>query len=80
MKHDKCICWDNETGNRCRKPTFAVLKVKVFHPDSLRKSTQTWYMCKQHFLLFIKDKGKNWFCRYRNKKKEDAPIIDYEII
>jgi len=37
-------------------------------------------MCKQHFLLFTKDKGKNWFCRYRTQEKADAPVIEYEII
>jgi hypothetical protein len=82
IKIRKCNCW-NEEKKRCNKPIYITLKVQVFHPDSLRKTWQTWYICKDHFFHFKKsmenDNEYEWGCEYRNKKPF-APAIDYKII
>jgi len=70
-----------EPGEKgCIKPVYATLKVKLFHPDSLRKSTQTWGLCEEHFFNFISQKGEGFFCWYKDKSKEDSPVIAYEIL
>lgn len=62
----------------CKKPYFKEIRVRVFHPESNRKTWQTWYHCKEHFKLFLETKGKGWFTDYKGKQPE-APVIGYEI-
>ncbi|MGV9141368.1 MAG: hypothetical protein ACOC1X_00355 [Promethearchaeota archaeon] len=69
-----------EKSKRCNKVVYGVLKVRVFHPNSHRRTWQTWYMCQEHFNSFIEDKGQDWGCRYRDKNKPFCPVIDYKII
>lgn len=75
----KCNCWDNNSNKRCNKPSFIILKVQVFHPDSLRHSWQTWYACKEHYFEFKKTEGKEWGCKYRDNNKPFAPLVQYRI-
>lgn len=76
--HKNCNCW-TEDDKRCKNPLFIFLKVQVFHPNSLRKSWQTWYLCEDCFQRFMKSNGKDWGCKYRNDKKAFAPLIQYKI-
>lgn len=78
MTHEKCNCWI-ETNKRCNKPLFIILKVQVFHIDSLRKSWQTWYLCEDCFKKFLISDGKDWGCEYKYDKKSFAPLIQYKI-
>ena len=74
----KCNCWSNK--KRCNKSLFITLKVQVFHPNTQRKSWQTWYMCSEHFFQFKESEGKDWGCKYRNNEKPFAPVINYKIV
>jgi hypothetical protein len=73
----KCTIWFVKNKRYCKKPVFITLKVRVFHPDTLRKSTQTWYLCFEHWMIF-KENPQDWYCSYKNGKP-DAPVIDYRI-
>jgi hypothetical protein len=42
----------------CKKEIFKIFKVQVFHPNSGRKTWQTWKHCKEHFIQFIKFQGQ----------------------
>ena len=75
----KCNCWDKNSKKRCNKPLFIILKVQVYHPNSKRKSWQTWYLCKDCYDLFRESDGKDWGCRYKEDKKPFAPLIQYKI-
>lgn len=76
-----CNCWREGSSNKkCNKPFFMKLRVKVFHPNSLRHSWQTWYMCKSCYNKFKETNGKEWGCSYRNDVKPFAPLVEYEII
>ena len=76
----KCDCWNKNKKGKCKNPNFIILKVQVFHPNSLRKSWQTWYICKEHYFKFKESEGKDWYCEYRNNSIPNAPVIDYKII
>lgn len=76
----KCNCWEESSNKRCNKPSFIILKVQVFHPDSLRRSWQTWYLCSKHYNRFKKTEGQEWGCKYRNDKKAFSPLVQYRII
>lgn len=76
-QRNKCNCWIED--KRCNQPLFIVLRVQVFHPDSLRKSWQTWYLCAECFEDLESVKGKGWGCKYKDNKKPFAPLIQYEI-
>lgn len=76
----KCNCWSHETNKRCNKPLFIILKVQVYHPDSMRRSWQTWYLCKECWNRFMETNGKEWGCKYKNEEKPFAPLINYNIL
>jgi hypothetical protein len=62
----------------CKKPIYRLFKVKVFHPNSGRKSWQTWRFCYDHFNKFVKTNGEGWFCHYR-KEDLEAPVIEFNL-
>lgn len=78
MKERKCNFWIDGDNKNCNETVFIILRVQVFHPDSLRKSWQKWYMCKHHYQKFIETNGKDWFSRYKNGKSP-SPLIQYNI-
>jgi len=45
----------------------------------MRKSWQTWYLCKDCYDLFQETDGEEWGCMYREDKKPFAPLIQYKI-
>lgn len=55
-----------KSNGNCGNPVFIILKVQIWHPDSLRKSWQTWYMCQDCFLRF-KEAPFDWYCKYSDK-------------
>ena len=66
-------------GPKCKEPYYITIKVKLFHPESNRKSYQKWNFCKKHFKEFMISKGKNWYCWYNNKETL-SPVISYEVL
>ncbi len=78
-KKKKCNCWD-EHKKRCGKELYIILRVQVYHPNSLRHSWQTWYLCKEHFSDLKNVKGEGWGCSYRNNSKPFAPLVQYNIL
>jgi len=67
----------NFDKSKCRKEQFHQIKVKVFHSFSGKKTWQTWKLCKEHYVNFIKNNGKGYAVIY--KKKPDAIVIDYKL-
>ena len=79
--HDRCRVAHLDENNKkicCPEPIYRIFKVKVFHPNSGRKTWQTWRFCKSHFEAFIACQGKGWITWYRDGRPE-CPVIDYKI-
>ncbi len=75
----KCIVKNNIDKKSCNYEVVAKLKVRLYHPDSDKTSTQIWYLCEKHLHLFISTEGKGWY-RWYKKKESIAPVIYYNII
>jgi hypothetical protein len=75
----KCHIKEGDSKKKCPKLYFAIVKVQIFHPESLRKSWQTWYLCKKHFFHFIEDKGEGWYCYYNKAPEKKCPVINYKV-
>ena len=74
------ISKENFSYKKCDKAHFATARVRIFHPDTNRRTWQTWYFCKEHFNKFKKDNGEGWGCMYRNEKRPFSPVMEYKII
>lgn len=72
-------CFVREKGQKkCKEEYYGTIRVQLFHLKSLRRSWQTWKMCKKHFFQFVEKDGKGWFCWYKNGKT-DAQVIKFII-
>lgn len=71
----------DDTGKkvRCTESVYRIFKVQIIHPNTGRKTWQTWRLCKQHFDEFMKVKGEGWFCRYNNKDRPLCPVVKFTI-
>lgn len=81
MNKQKCrYCWDDEEGkvHFCRKSIYRLFRVKVFHPNSGRKTWQTWRFCLEHFNKFLETNGEGWSCHYRKEDLYD-PVIGFNL-
>jgi len=60
---------------------YITIKVQVFHPDTLRRTWNTWRLCEDHYAEFAARKGEGYYCWYREKGDEgNAQVIQYRII
>lgn len=75
----KCIVKNFDDKKSCTNEIVILLKVKLYHPTSERKSSQQWYLCDKHFHDFLETKGKGWY-RWYNKEELGSPVIYFEII
>ncbi len=77
MKSEICTILSGKNFTKCENEYYITLKVKIFHPDTLRISWQTWRFCREHFFKFIEDNGKGWFSIYRNGKSK-CPVVGFK--
>lgn len=75
----KCKIWE-EDGVSCKNPVFIKIKVQVFHPNILRRTWQTWPLCRDHFEAFLNSNGEGWYVTYRYKpEKGECPVINFKL-
>lgn len=76
----KETCFIRSPGsNKCKNNVVALVKVKNFHPHSMRESSQTWKFCENHLKMFIQSNGVGWY-RWYNKEGKKSYIIDFRIL
>ena len=79
MVKPKCIVRNEKQKNRCSNAIIAKIIAQLYHPDTDRKSKQTFYICKEHLEDFLVTNGKGWYRWYSNEDKTTLPLIDYTI-
>jgi hypothetical protein len=62
---------------RCKNPYYISIRVRVLHPETKRKTWQTWHLCKKCFKDFMKRKGLGYYMLY-HKNPVENPVIGYE--
>src|SRR4030042_1122238 len=78
MKDDRHCCVHERGAPRCKQPYFISLRVRMFHPASLRKTWARWDFCQEHYARFVTSGGRGWFRWYGGAKRENAIVIGYE--
>lgn len=75
---NKCMT-RSEENEPCKEPYFISIKVRVFHPNSNRRTWQTWKFCKKHFSKFLEEEGQGWYWKYNDESKPTCPVIDFKL-
>lgn len=75
----KCqVTLDHVDHKICNKPSYTFFRVHLLHIKSNRKSWQKLYVCKTHFLEFLKSEGKEWV-QLTNENKIRSLVLDYQL-
>ncbi len=77
MKKCNIHYWNGKV-NQCEESVYIIIKVNIFHPDTLRKSWQKWALCKKHFIHFARTNGKDYYCKYKRKGNLQCPVIAWK--
>lgn len=67
---------DRDTKAKCKDPYFATMKVRIFHPESNRKTWRNLDLCKKHFKEVMLSQGKGFYFIYNKSPLIENPIIE----
>lgn len=74
----KCRCFNTPDHRACNHPSYAFIRVRVRHYATGRRTWQTWYFCKLHFIQFSASAGQTWHALDRHGDRI-ADVVAYQL-